>query len=64
MTSPLLDRPGAVPADAPDLGVAAHYGDPFREQRRFDSGEGVVDLSHRPVVTDHRCRPAQPGSTR
>jgi folate-binding protein YgfZ len=51
MTSPLLARPGAVPADAPDVGVAAHYGDPFREQRRFDSGEGVVDLSHRPVVT-------------
>ena len=51
MTSPLLSRPGAVPADAPDVGVAAHYGDPFREQRRFDCGEGVVDLSHRPVVT-------------
>ena len=51
MTSPLLSRSGAVPADAPDVGVAAHYGDPFREQRRFASGEGVVDLSHRPVVT-------------
>jgi folate-binding protein YgfZ len=51
MTSSLLARPGAYPAEAPDLGVAAHYGDPFREQRRFDSGEGVVDLSHRPVVT-------------
>jgi tRNA-modifying protein YgfZ len=50
MTSSLLSRPGAYPADAPDVGVAAHYGDPFREQRRFDSGEGVVDLSHRPVV--------------
>lgn len=51
MTSSLLARTGAVPADAPDVGVAAHYGDPFREQRRFDSGEGAVDLSHRPVVT-------------
>jgi folate-binding protein YgfZ len=51
MNSPLLGRPGAVPADAPDVGVAAHYGDPFREQRRFDASEGVVDLSHRPVVT-------------
>jgi folate-binding protein YgfZ len=51
MTSPLLFRPGAVPADAPDVGVAAHYGDPFLEQRRFESGEGAVDLSHRPVVT-------------
>jgi folate-binding protein YgfZ len=51
MTSSLLARPGAYPADPPDVGVAAHYGDPFREQRRFDSGEGVVDLSHRPIVT-------------
>lgn len=51
MTSSLLARPGAYPADPPDVGVAAHYGDPFREQRRFDSGDGVVDLSHRPVVT-------------
>jgi folate-binding protein YgfZ len=51
MTSPLLARPGAVPADAPDAGVAAHYGDPYREQRRLDAGDGAVDLSHRPVVT-------------
>lgn len=50
MTSPLLARPGAVPADPPDEGVAAHYGDPFREQRRFVEGVGAVDLSHRPVV--------------
>ena len=50
MTSPLLDRPGAVAADPPDAGVAAHYGDPYREQRRLASGEAVVDLSQRPVV--------------
>jgi len=50
MTSPLLSRPGAVPADAPDEGVAAHYGDPFREQRTLDEGGGAVDLSHRPVI--------------
>ncbi|MDQ1665387.1 MAG: tRNA-modifying protein YgfZ [Actinomycetota bacterium] len=50
MTSPLLARPGAVPADPPDEGVAAHYGDPFREQRRLVEGDGAVDLSHRPVV--------------
>jgi folate-binding protein YgfZ len=50
MTSPLLSRPGAVPADAPDEGVAAHYGDPFREQRTLDEGRGAVDLSHRPVL--------------
>lgn len=48
--SPLLDRPGAVEAAAPDAGVAAHYGDPFREQRRLIEGAGVVDLSHREVV--------------
>jgi folate-binding protein YgfZ len=50
VTSPLLSRPGAVAADAPDAGVAAHYGDPYREQRRLESGDAVVDRSHRPVV--------------
>lgn len=50
MTSPLLARPGAVPADPPDAGAAAHYGDPYREQRRLEAGEAVVDLSHHPVV--------------
>ena len=50
MTSPLLTRPGAVPADPPDVGVAAHYGDPYAEQRRLARGEALVDLSHRPVV--------------
>ncbi|SDU11056.1 CAF17-like 4Fe-4S cluster assembly/insertion protein YgfZ [Jiangella alkaliphila] len=48
--SPLLDRPGAVEATEPDEGVAAHYGDPFREQRRLVAGEGAVDLSHRGVL--------------
>jgi folate-binding protein YgfZ len=48
--SPLLDLPGAVPADPPDAGVAAHYGDPIREQRLISGGEGWVDLSHRSVV--------------
>ena len=50
MTSPLLSRPGAVAADPPDAGVAAHYGDPYREQRRLAAGQAEVDLSHRPVV--------------
>ena len=31
--SPLLAWPGAVEAGWPDQGVAAHYGDPMREQR-------------------------------
>lgn len=48
MTSPLLSRPGAVEAEPPDAGVAAHYGDPYREQRRL--GDALVDLSHRPVI--------------
>jgi tRNA-modifying protein YgfZ len=48
--SPLLDLPGAVEADLPDDGVAAHYGDPMREQRRLAAGEAFVDLSHRGVV--------------
>ncbi|MDP9393253.1 MAG: folate-binding protein [Actinomycetota bacterium] len=50
MTSPLLSLPGAVPADPPDEGVAAHYGDPLREQRELAAGRGGVDLSHRPVL--------------
>ncbi len=49
--SPLLQAPGAVPADGIDAGVAAHYGDPMREQRLLAEGLGVVDLSHRGVVT-------------
>lgn len=39
-----------MPAEGIDEGVAAHYGDPFREQRRLEAGEAVVDLSHRPVL--------------
>jgi tRNA-modifying protein YgfZ len=50
MTSPLLAEPGAVPADGPDAGVAAHYGDPVREQRAMTRDAGVVDRSHRGVV--------------
>ncbi len=49
--SPLLDRPGAVAAEGADAGVAAHYGDPLREQRLLGEGLAVVDLSHRGVVT-------------
>lgn len=49
--SPLLDLPGAVEADAPDAGVAAHYGSIVAEQRRLIAGEAFVDLSHRDVLT-------------
>ncbi|GGT55258.1 CAF17-like 4Fe-4S cluster assembly/insertion protein YgfZ [Streptomyces purpureus] len=51
MKSPLLSLPGAVPAEGSDEGVAAHYGDLFREQRTLAAGTGLVDLSHRGVVT-------------
>ncbi|WP_432042891.1 YgfZ/GcvT domain-containing protein [Streptomyces cadmiisoli] len=50
MKSPLLSLPGAVPAEGVDEGVAAHYGDLFREQRSLADGTGFVDLSHRGVV--------------
>ncbi|MCG2621533.1 folate-binding protein [Arthrobacter sp. I2-34] len=49
--SPLLARPGAVEAAGADAGVAAHYGDPLREQRLLARGEAIVDLSHRGIVT-------------
>ncbi len=58
MRSTLLSRPGAVaveepvdaagPADIP--AVAAHYGDPLREQRLLAEGAGLVDRSDRDVL--------------
>ncbi|WP_346620237.1 folate-binding protein [Blastococcus montanus] len=56
--SPLLARPGAVPVEvAPDESraeavrtVAAHYGDPLREQRVLAEGAGLVDRSDRDVL--------------
>ncbi len=50
MESPLLSTPGAVPADAPDADVAAHYGEPSAEQRALATGAAVVDRSNRGVV--------------
>ncbi len=49
-SSPLLQSPGAVEADGVDAGVAAHYGDPLREQKILLGGDGCVDLSHRDVI--------------
>ncbi len=48
--SPLLGWPGAVEAGWPDQGVAAHYGDPMREQRALAGGAGLVDRSNRGVL--------------
>src|SRR6266478_6678290 len=50
MDSPLLNAPGAVPGVAPDAGVAAHYGNPYAEQRALAAGTGMTDRSHRGVV--------------
>ncbi|MET0928144.1 MAG: glycine cleavage T C-terminal barrel domain-containing protein [Aeromicrobium sp.] len=50
-SSPLLGLPGAVFGNAPDGGVAAHYGAISAEQRRLVEGHTFVDLSHRDVVT-------------
>src|SRR5499427_3844604 len=50
MDSPLLARPGAVAAQGIDAGVAAHYGDPYAEQRALARAAGLVDRSHRGVV--------------
>jgi folate-binding protein YgfZ len=49
--SPLLSTPGAVPGDGRDAAVAAHYGDPMREQRLLVEGLAAVDLGHRGVIT-------------
>jgi folate-binding protein YgfZ len=46
--SPLLSRPGAVVVEGGS--VAAHYGDPLREQRLLAEGAGLVDRSDRDVV--------------
>jgi tRNA-modifying protein YgfZ len=50
MENPLLSLPDAVPADAPDACVAAHYGDPFGEQRALAGSAGLVDRSHRGIL--------------
>jgi folate-binding protein YgfZ len=50
MQSPLMSVPGAVAADGPDRGVAAHYGDPYAEQRALAGSAGVTDRSTRGVL--------------
>jgi len=48
--SPLLAIPGAVAAQPPDEGVAAHYGDPYAEQRALAESAGFTDRSNRGIV--------------
>ncbi|HEX5741127.1 MAG TPA: folate-binding protein, partial [Pilimelia sp.] len=62
----MIPQPGAVAVDAIDprtpdqpspahrsagvTSVAAHYGDPVREQRTLAGAVGLVDRSHRGVL--------------
>lgn len=48
--SPLLERPGAVPAEGIDAGLVWHFGNPVAEQRRLEAGTARADLSNRGVV--------------
>ncbi len=53
-TSPLLSAFGVFEATGPDAGVAAHYGEPLKEQRRLVLGAEkfvLADYSHLGVVT-------------
>jgi hypothetical protein len=40
----------ALDPGSADAGVAAHYGDPMREQRTLETSVGLVDRSHRDVI--------------
>jgi tRNA-modifying protein YgfZ len=46
----VLEINGAVEAEWPDEGVAAHYGNPAREQRAMTEGQVLVDRSNRGVI--------------
>jgi folate-binding protein YgfZ len=46
----MLDLAGAVEAQWPDEGVAAHYGDPMREQRVLSKQRSLIDRSNRGVI--------------
>ena len=37
--------------EGPDVGAIAHFGAPSQEGRTLERGEGIVDLSHRDVLT-------------
>jgi folate-binding protein YgfZ len=45
-----MTLPGAVAAEGIDAGVAAHYGDPLREQRLLAEEVALVDRGHRGVL--------------
>ncbi|OJF09985.1 CAF17-like 4Fe-4S cluster assembly/insertion protein YgfZ [Couchioplanes caeruleus] len=47
MTTVLIEE---LEPESADAGVAAHYGDPMREQRTLETAVGLVDRSHRDVI--------------
>jgi folate-binding protein YgfZ len=51
VTTLFLGLPGAVDGTGIDAGVPAHYANPALEQRALASGDAVVDLSHRAVLS-------------
>jgi folate-binding protein YgfZ len=51
MSTLFLNLPGAVDGSGADAGVPAHYGNPALEQRALASGDAIVDLSHRAVLS-------------
>ena len=51
MTTNFLNLPRAVEGTGIDAGVPAHYGNPALEQRALASGEAIVDLSYRAVLS-------------
>ena len=59
----LMRLPGAVEASWPDEGVAAHYGDPMREQRAAEESAALVDRSNRGVlrITGHTPKDQRAG---
>jgi hypothetical protein len=54
LTSPFIDRPGAVAAEGVDAGIVAHYGDPFREQKLLEEGLATVDLGNTRLPREYR----------
>ena len=51
MLSALLSAPGAVAGAGVDAGVAAHYGDPMREQRLLAEATGTSSTTPQPTHT-------------
>lgn len=49
--NPFLALPGAVEAQGADAGIAWHYGNPVREQKKLIEAHAIVDLSNRAVLT-------------